>query len=126
MEPTFQRSRYQQLHVWQLAMDIVDAVYRITTTFPKDERFGLTQQLRRAAISVPSNIAEGYGRSHRGDYLHHLSIANGSLYEIETQLQIAHRRQYITTEDLATIFELSTRVGQMLAKLKQSLQRPAQ
>ena len=72
---------YRDLLVWGRAMDLVVETYRLTEAFPREEKYGLVQQLRRAAVSVPSNIAEGHGRDHLGDYLHHLSIANGSLME---------------------------------------------
>jgi len=81
--------------VWGRAMDLVVETYRLTEAFPREEKYGLVQQLRRAAVSVPSNIAEGHGRDHLGDYLHHLSIANGSLMEVETQVLIAGRMAYL-------------------------------
>lgn len=80
---------YRDLLVWQKAMEVVLACYRLSETFPKTETFGLASQLRRAAVSIPANIAEGHGREHLGDYLHHLSIANGSLMEAETHLLLA-------------------------------------
>ena len=86
---------YRDLLVWGRAMDLVVETYRLTEAFPREEKYGLVQQLRRAAVSVPSNIAEGHGRDHLGDYLHHLSIANGSLMEVETQVLIAGRMAYL-------------------------------
>jgi len=80
---------YCELIVWQKAMDLVTEIYKITATFPSEERFGLSSQARRAAVSIPSNIAEGHGRKTSGAYLNYLSIAYGSLMELETQLQIA-------------------------------------
>jgi four helix bundle protein len=85
---------YRDLLVWQRAMDLVVEVYRLSDTLPRDEKYGLVQQMRRPAASVPSNVAEGHGRDHLGDYLHHLSIANGSLMEMETQVMIAGRMGY--------------------------------
>jgi four helix bundle protein len=90
---------YRDLVVWQDSMDLVVAIYRITATFPKEERYSLVNQLRRAAVSVPSNVAEGQSRSRTGDYLRHLSISVGSLSEMETQIQIARRLHYISDED---------------------------
>ncbi|MBD8872171.1 four helix bundle protein [Rhodanobacter sp. DHB23] len=85
---------HQQLEVWRDAMDLVEAIYRLSHGFPDDERFALTAQLRRAAISVPSNIAEGVARKSTPEYLRFLSIARGSLSELDTQLHIAERLDY--------------------------------
>ncbi|GAB4457859.1 MAG: four helix bundle protein [Anaerolineae bacterium] len=113
---------YRELTVWQKAMDLVEAVYRLTQDFPAEEKFGLTSQLRRAAVSIPANIAEGYGRTHRGDYLRHLSIAKGSLLEVETHLIISVRLKFATREKAAESWRLSQQVGKMLSKLIASLQ----
>ena len=86
---------YRELIVWQKAMILVEAVYRATNDFPKTEIYGLTSQIRRAAVSIPSNIAEGQGRSTTRDFLHFLSVAQGSLMEVETQITIAKRLGYI-------------------------------
>jgi len=90
---------HERLEVWRDAMSLVESVYRVTRQFPEDERFGLTTQLRRAAVSVPSNIAEGAARRSTMDYLRFLSIARGSLSELDTQLQIAQRLNYYIQED---------------------------
>ena len=106
---------YKKLIVWQKAMELVRSVYRLSKGFPTDERYALTDQLRRAAISIPSNIAEGCGRTSRKDYAHFLSIARGSLYETMTQLQIAQDLGYIEiSEDLKV---LSDDVGKILTTL---------
>lgn len=112
---------YQDLEVWRRSMDLVDAVYDLSVRFPAEERFVLTSQIRRAVISIPSNIAEGYGRMTRPDYVRFLRIANGSLKEVETQLYIARRRQYCDAATDAQVFELVKRVGQMLRGLIRSL-----
>src|SRR5438034_11306648 len=112
---------YRDLTVWERAMDLANLAYDITKSFPKDERFGLTSQLHRAAVSIPSNIAEGQGREHLGEYLHHLSIANGSLMELETQFVIASRRQYIDQAALGQGLNLSGDVGRLLAGLVRAL-----
>src|ERR1041385_1021104 len=83
---------YQELIVWQRAMDLVEEVYRISRGFPREEVYGLTSQIRRASVSIPSNIAEGQGRRTTPDFVKHLSIAYGSLREVETQALIAHRQ----------------------------------
>ena len=83
--------KHYELHVWQDSIALVEAIYLLTADFPVDERYGLTSQLRRAAVSIPSNIAEGVARTSLREYLHHLSIARGSLSEVETQIVIARR-----------------------------------
>ena len=87
---------YRDLEVWQKAMALVVESYRFTNLFPKSETYGLSSQIQRAATSIPANIAEGHGRDHLGDYLHHLSVANGSLMELETHLEIASRLSYVS------------------------------
>ncbi|HEY3322103.1 MAG TPA: four helix bundle protein [Planctomycetota bacterium] len=116
-----QINTYRDLTVWQMAMDLVEEVYVLTRLFPADERFGLTAQARRAATSIPSNIAEGYGRIHRGDYVHHLSIARGSLMELETQLLTGIRLKFVTKDQAGKAWDLSQRVGKMLTRLILSL-----
>jgi len=114
---------YRDLLVWQRGMDLVESVYQVTRSFPRHEVYGLTAQLRRAAVSVPSNIAEGHGRRHLGDYLHHLSIANGSLFELETHLLLAQRLTYVLPAEAETASRLSGEVGRMLAGLARALRR---
>ena len=114
---------YRDLDVWQRAMDLADAVYEATEGFSPGERFGLVTQLRRAAVSVPSNIAEGYGRRHRGDYIRFLSFARGSLCEIETQLLVSVRRKFAAQARIDPAWHLCQRIGQMLTRLIESLER---
>jgi len=114
---------YRDLIVWQDSMDLVVSIYRITATFPKDERYSLVSQLRRAAVSVPSNIAEGHGRSRTGDYLRHLSVAVGSLSEVQTQVQIARRLEYIAEDDQSRLLDSSNAIAKMLGGLIRSLRR---
>ena len=113
---------YRGLTVWQKAMDLVVASYRLSMRFPTEERYGLTSQLRRAAVSVPANIAEGYGRKHRREYLHHLSIARGSLAELETHVALAVRLEFVTREEALEVWDLSQEVGRILNKLIASLE----
>ncbi len=122
---------YRDLQVWQRAMELVEVVYDLTQRIPDNERYGLVSQIRRSAISVPSNIAEGYGRTHRGDYLKFLSNARGSLCELETQLILVGRLKYAAREELNPAWNLCQSVGKMLMKLILSLagntrQRPSQ
>ncbi len=127
LAPNTARSRvikgYRDLVVWQRAMDLVTATYRLTASFPREEKYGLVQQLKRAAVSVPSNVAEGHGRDHLGDYLHHLSVANGSLMELETQLMIAGRLGYVSREVEERILAQGAEVGRMLSGLARALRR---
>jgi four helix bundle protein len=113
---------YRELDVWNVAIELVVELYRVTAMWTSDERFGLTSQVRRAASSIPANIAEGYGRSHRGDYLRFLSIARGSLAELETHLIVAAKVGVANRDSLLTAWELTQRVGQMLSATSRSLQ----
>ena len=113
--------KYSDLMVWQKAMDLVQMVYDESSKFPKEERFGLANQLRRAAVSVPSNIAEGHGRKTTRAYLNHLSIAFGSLMEIETQLRIADRLSYLADGRLPVLLDRTDEIGKMLSGLMRSL-----
>ena len=112
---------YRDLRVWQRAMDLVEECYRLTHHFPQNEMYGLTSQVRRAAVSIPANIAEGHGRSSLREYLHHLSIAHGSLMEVETHLQIAHRLHYLEEKQIQTALTMATETGKMLNGLMTSL-----
>lgn len=114
---------YRELIAWQKAMDLVESVYRVTLKFPREEIYSLTTQLRRAAISIPSNIAEGQGRNTTRDFLHFLAIALGSLKEVETQLLIAERLTYITKPITVTLLEQTTEVGRLLNGLSNSLKK---
>ena len=108
---------------WQRGMDLVDAVYHVTRSFPDHERFGLTSQLRRAAVSVPSNIAEGYGRGAQQEYLRFLRIARGSLFEVETQCLVGARLGYVNEELGGSLQEQINAVAKVLSGLIGSLER---
>ena len=110
---------YRELMVWQKGMDLVVAVYRLTATFPKSETFGLASQMQRAAVSVPSNIAEGNALRQTKAYLRHLAIASGSLAELETQLEIAERLGYSTDCSIAS---QANEIGRMLTVLRKNLE----
>lgn len=114
---------YRDLLVWQKAMDLVVESYEVAALFPKTELYGLKSQLERAAVSVPANIAEGHGREHLGDYLRHLSVANGSLMELETHFLIAERLGFLSSADTAHPTELAPEVGRMLAGLIRKLRQ---
>jgi len=112
---------YRDLKVWQAAMQLTTAVYALTPSFPKFEMFGLSSQMQRAAVSVPSNIAEGHARDSTKEFLRFISIAMGSLAEIETQIILAHQLNYIEESKLAELLEKTGTVGRMLRGLQHSL-----
>ena len=112
---------FHDLIVWQKAMQLVEEVYRLTQSFPKEELYGLTNQVRRAAVSIPSNIAEGQGRNSTKEFQHFLSIARGSLYEVITQLLIAQGLKYVTEAQLQPANGLTDEVGRLIHGLLNSL-----
>jgi four helix bundle protein len=100
---------YRDLIVWQRSMDLVEVCYKVAGAFPRDEIYGLTSQLRRSAVSIPANIAEGHGRDGLGEYIHFLGIAQGSLRETETHLLIGGRLNFVDKEKLDEVLRLSER-----------------
>jgi four helix bundle protein len=108
---------YRDLIVWQKSMSFVTLIYKQTTKFPDDEKFGLTSQIKRSAISIPSNISEGCGRHYKKDFSRFLQIARGSLYECQTQLEIAINLNFIKIDDIKEINDLSLEVEKMLNSL---------
>jgi four helix bundle protein len=112
---------YSDLTVWKIALDLVVEIYSVSRRFPADERFGLTSQIRRAAVSIAANIAEGHSRSSRREYRHFASIARGSVAELETELAIAERLQYVAAADLSLAREYADHVGRMLSNLRRRL-----
>ena len=116
---------FRDLVVWQKAMLLVESVYSLTRQFPEDEKFGLTSQIRRAAVSIPSNIAEGQGRYHTSDYIRFLTIARGSLHEVDTQFEIALRLGFLSPNDAQEVISLLHETGRLLNGLIQSLRRTA-
>jgi four helix bundle protein len=115
---------YRDLVAWKRAVELVTHVYGLTKSFPDDERCGLAAQLRRAAVSVASNIAEGQGRFSRGEFKQFLGHARGSLLEIETQMTIATNLGYLDSRQSEVVFELSSEVGRILNGLISSLNTP--
>ena len=114
---------YRDLEAWQKSMAITKAIYSLTKEFPKEEKFSFTSQVQRAAVSVPANIAEGYGRAHRGDYIHHLSIARGSLMELETLLILAVRIKYLNREKATGLWDECTQIEKLLTSMILSLRK---
>ncbi len=114
---------YMDLIGWQKAMDLVTEIYRLTKKLPKEEMFGLTSQLRRAAVSIPSNIAEGQGRLSKGEFRVFLGNARGSLSELETQIMIAKNLEYIDAPEATVLLEMASEVGRILNGLIASMKK---
>ena len=112
---------YRDLIAWQRAMDLVEQVYNVTRGFPKEEIYGLTSQIRRAAVSVPSNIAEGQGRTSDKEFQQFLSIAHGSVREVETQIMISQRLKYVSDDQTNSILDLAAETGRLIKGLMNSL-----
>ena len=114
-------SHFRKILVWQKSISLVTKIYKATNTFPKEEMFGLTSQIRRSSISIPSNIAEGSGRESTKDFLRFLYISLGSIFEIQTQLEIAKNIIYIKEEEFNNLYEDSREIERMLASLIRKL-----
>jgi four helix bundle protein len=114
---------YHDLEVWKKSMDLVTDIYKVTQTFPKEELYGLTNQLRRASVSVPANIAEGWGRGTTGEYIHFLRIARGSLLELETLMAISHNLGYENVQDLESISQKIQEINKMMNALIKNLEQ---
>jgi four helix bundle protein len=117
---------YRDLEVWQRSMDLAVAVYQLAESFPSREQFGLRAQVQRAAVSVPSNIAEGHGRSITREYLHHLAIAHGSLMELETQVELSVRLGFATRSQADEVQKDAAECGRMLHGLIRRLKELAE
>jgi len=113
---------YKDLDVWQVAMTLAQESYLLTARFPKDEMYGMAAQIRRAAVSIPANIAEGYGRDQTGSFIQFLRIAQGSARELETHLILAERIRLVDQQAVTPLQELSERVSKMLRSLIRSLE----
>ncbi|MEE2849659.1 MAG: four helix bundle protein [Pseudomonadota bacterium] len=114
---------HRDLDVWKLSLDWVEAVYRCSASWPSDERFGLISQVRRAAVSVAANIAEGAGRKGTGEFIQFIGVARGSLAEVETHLLIAGRLGYLTPDQLQSLLAEMERIGRMLSALSTRLKQ---
>ncbi len=115
---------YRELLVWQKGHQLALEIYRVTVGFPKVEQFGLTDQLRRAAISVPSNVVEGYERGSNKEFKHFLSIARGSTGEVRAQIELARDIGYMQNDDFEKLFDLTTEVHKMINSLIKKLESP--
>ena len=112
---------YRDLNVWQKSMDLVTEVYKLVKLLPKEETYALSDQMRRAAVSIPSNIAEGQARNHVKEFINFLSIAKGSLAELETQLMISVRLNYLSSAQVESVLKLASEVAKMLNVLNSKL-----
>lgn len=113
---------YRDLRVWQEAVKLAEICYRLTKNFPKEELYGMTSQIRRASVSIAANIAEGYGRKHKGEYIQFLYIAQGSLKELETHLLIAQRVEIASAESINPILSQCDSVGRLLGGLIRAIE----
>ncbi len=116
-------NNHRDLIVWQKSMDLAVTAYQLTASFPSDERYGLTSQIRRSCASVPANIAEGYGRESSGAYAQQLRVAQGSLKELETHVELAHRVGHIDAAALSPVLKSAEEIGKMLRSLIRSIER---
>jgi four helix bundle protein len=114
---------YRDLTVWRKSVELVEDVYILTARFTSNERFGLISQMRRSAVSIPSNISEGWGRKRTGSYVQFLSIASGSLAELTTQLEISHRLGFIDKDQFDVLENKMSEIGKMLFVLIQKLEK---
>ena len=113
--------KYKNLKVWQKSVSLATNIYELTKAFPQEERFGITSQIRRAVVSISSNIAEGAGRASRKEFAQFLSIAYGSCYELDTQLLISNNIGFLSDEELKNIEDLTNEIQKMIYKLRDSL-----
>lgn len=114
-------NNYKDLTIWQKSIDLVEACYRLTKDIPNHEQYGITSQLRRAAVSVPANIAEGHNRLYKKEYLYHLSVCLGSLAEVETFLYICVRLHYFEEKDIQLLLNTSNEIGKMITGIRKAL-----
>ena len=112
---------YKELKVWQKAMILVKEIYSVVKLLPREEQFALSEQMRRSAVSIPSNIAEGFGRNSKNDYVRFLNITKSSSYELETQLYICVMLKYVSKEQTQTALALTDEIGKMLSTLAKTI-----
>lgn len=115
---------YRELKVWQRAVDLSVEIYRVTKEFPREETYGLSSQLRRAAVSIASNIAEGYGRGTKAEFRHFLALARGSVLEVQTQLLIVRRLEFCGLDRMQGLEDAAEEIGKMLWRLMESQKPP--
>jgi four helix bundle protein len=116
-------SQFRELRAWQLGMDLTEQVYLLTKSFPQSEIYGLTSQIRRSAVSIPSNLAEGHGRTSTKEFLQFIAISCGSICELETQILLSHRLKYIETDDFDKILPLLIETSKTIRGLQKALRQ---
>ena len=116
-------NKFEDLHIWNKSMELVEKVYLLSNTLPNDERFGLISQIRRCSVSIPSNIAEGAGRNSKKEFIHFLSIANGSTAELKTQLLLISRLKYLLEVKIKPLISLCNEIQIMSRSLQKSLDK---
>ncbi len=114
-------SRFRELKAWQLGMDLTEKVYLLTDSFPRSEIYGLSSQIRRCAVSIPSNLAEGHGRTSAKEFLQFIAIAYGSICELETQILLSHRLKYLDQSNLETVSTLLTETSKTIRGLQKAI-----
>jgi len=114
-------STFRDLKIWQKSMDLVTNIYQKTEEFPDSEKYGLVSQIRRSAVSIPSNIAEGYGRNSNGEFQRYLNISMGSLFELQTQIEIAQNLDYFENDSGAKMYDMSREIERMMSSFMRSL-----
>ena len=114
---------FRDLIAWQKGVSLSLLVYRLTKRFPDEEKFGMVSQMRRSAVSIPANIAEGYGRGRRAEYIRYLEIGRGSLFELQTYLELAREMKWVNGEDLMAVARLADEVDRVVSALLRSLKR---
>jgi len=114
-------STFRDLKIWQKSMDLVTNIYQKTEEFPDSEKYGLVSQIRRSAVSIPSNIAEGYGRNSNGEFQRYLNISMGSLFELQTQIEIAQNLDYFENDSGAKMYNMSREIERMMSSFMRSL-----
>ncbi len=116
-------NKYQELNIWKKSMDLVEQVYSLSKSLPDEEKFGLISQIKRSSVSIPSNIAEGAGRNSNKEFIHFLSIANGSTTELETQLILIQRLKLVTKDKINIVLQLCAEIKKMNYALQKSIKR---
>ncbi|HET8859883.1 four helix bundle protein [Marivirga sp.] len=115
--------KYKDLNIWQFSMDLTSTIYSITQAFPDEEKFGLKSQMRRCAVSIPSNIAEGAGRNGKAEFKQFIGIALGSLFELDTQVELSYKFKYISESDFSTIMSEIVKIRKMMFSFQNTISK---